>query len=100
MNMSKAALPPIQPHVSDADRAHYLFPVYQAYRNAMSVRLVEADSFATWLASRESEAIAAQWHRHAAYPAFLAWMRETQAGARGKLRFPDNFIAWLDGERW
>ena len=49
MEISRAALPPIQPNISATDRAHPRFGEYLNYRAAMSRQLVEADSFSSWL---------------------------------------------------
>ena len=52
MDISRACMPPRQPSMSAADRAHPRHGEYMQYRAAMSHQLVEADSFALWLRQR------------------------------------------------
>lgn len=54
MDISPAALPPIQPHISKADREHPLFNEYMSYRSAMSRLLVEASSFQNWVGQKKN----------------------------------------------
>lgn len=101
--MSKAALPPIQPSVSERDRLHPLFPTYDAYRAGMSCKLLEADSFSGWLFQRERNAAQAAIAEHHLFPEFQRWMRATKAGGRpcpGNRVFPENFQFWIGGGRW
>lgn len=101
--MSKAALAPIQPTISDKDRAHPLFPKYAIYRAGMSNKLLEADSFQGWLFQREQQASHDAITKHSRFPEFQRWMGATKAGGRpcpGNLTFPQNFLFWLDGGRW
>lgn len=102
MHISKAALPPIQPRTNDADRTHPDFPAYQLYRSGMSNNLLEADGFRSWLHSRTFYAKLEEWVSHPEYPAFRAWMWDNQGGdkKRCNLQFPENFKAWLSGQRW
>lgn len=53
MDISAAALPPIQPAISSADRKHPRFREYQNYRAGMSAKLLEADAFSLWLRNIE-----------------------------------------------
>ena len=102
-SISKAALPPIQPTVSERDKAHPLYPQYSAYRASMSNKLVQADSFNDWLGHRDRHASDDTHRAHAQYPEFQAWMSETKAGGRtcpGNRKFPENFLFWLSGGRW
>lgn len=102
MNMSKAALPPRQPPISDRDRAHPLFPEYQRHRSSAAINLIEASSFQDWLYQRERNAADAAAADHPDFPAFQAWMRQHKGGARRcpAGAFPDNFKFWLEGGRW
>ncbi len=103
MDMSKAALPPIQPRVCDADRSHPLFTKWQSYHFWCSRKLIQADDFKSWLGQIEAQEYTAKWEAHPQYPSFLKWMRENQGGAKRKGNpgnFPTNFQAWLDGKRW
>lgn len=102
MDMSAAALPPIQPRISDADRANPLFPEYQRHRSFCDRQMIDAPRFTDWLRQREQGQVRDDWARHPRYPEFLAWMRSEQGGARKcpAGRFPENFKHWLDGGRW
>lgn len=53
MDISAAALPPIQPSISDAEKRHPRFNEYMAHRSAMSALLVTALSFDGWLCQTE-----------------------------------------------
>lgn len=101
--MSSAAIAPRQPAVSQQDRGHPWFPIYQRYRSSMTVQLVEASSFEDWKYQREREIEHDEIASHARFPEFLAWMRENRGGARkcpsGNV-FPNNFLFWLEGGRW
>ena len=100
--ISRAALPPTQPHVTEAQRLHPRFQEYQQYRSAMSALLVEAPSFYDWLRSSEVQKRDALLEAHPRFNEFQGWMQATRGGAPGKtdLRWPENFHAWLDGKRW
>lgn len=76
MNMSAACLPPQQPSISDADRAHPLFPEYERHRAAMAAQLVRADSFTTWLLGRMALAESKRWTSHPRHPEYVRWLRE------------------------
>lgn len=100
MDMSAAALPAISGQASDADRNH---PLHREWRQAeASCRrlMINGQNFKDWLYQRGQNEYRDNWAKHPQYPNFLAWMRETKAGGRGKLGFPENFKAWLSGERW
>jgi hypothetical protein len=109
MDISPAALPPIHGTYSPADEQHPRFREYRDYRNWCSRTLIRCESFANWLSSKERQEESDRWGDHPEYPAFLAWMRATRAGARAcrptpdrprGLSFPENFKVWLTGERW
>lgn len=102
MEMSKAALPPRQPAITDRDRAHPLFPLYQQHRSACSRLLVEASAFRDWLFQYERELQNNACAKHARFPDFLDWMQANQGGARRCPAgvFPHNFNFWLEGGRW
>lgn len=102
MDISPACTAPVQPPISAKDRAHPLFREYQIYRSAMTRLMVEADRFDNWLYQREREALNISFTKHARYPAFMAWMQETQGGdsKRNPAPFPYNFRLWLNGARW
>lgn len=102
MDISKAALPPRQPRIVEQDRKHPLFQKYYVYRSAMSIKLVEADSFKDWLNKRNRELAHREIAKHPRMKEFQEWMCATKGGTPGKteLRFPENFIAWLEGARW
>lgn len=101
MDISAAALPPIQPHISEQDRKHHRFGAYQDYRSGMCRLLVEADSFKDWLNKSDFNDMCDSWVAHPRYKEFMKWMVENQGGARKTYgAFPTNFIAWLDGKRW
>jgi hypothetical protein len=82
-----------------------MFPQYRQYRSSMNRLMVQSDSFADWLYHVEQETIRDGWAKHPRYREFLAWMRQTKAGARkcpgspGNA-FPQNFQYWLEGNRW
>jgi len=102
MNMSKAAIAPRQPLITEANRKHPLFPLYQQHLTFCNVNLIEASRFGDWLYQYERNLIDAAATRHAEYPAFMAWMRENQGGARRcpAGAFPHNFEFWRNGGRW
>jgi hypothetical protein len=103
MDMSAAALPPRQPHISDAARSHPDFSAYMAYRSSCNRLMIEASRFDDWIAQRDHQKYLDDWSKHPLYADFLAWMRETKGGAKGKKSpgaFPENFKAWLGGARW
>lgn len=100
--MHAAALPPIQPTITDADRAHARFPEYQVYRSFCSTALIEASAFKDWLRQSERQESDARLVQSPSYPEFLAWMRKEQGGRRKcpAGAFPANFIYWMAGGRW
>lgn len=102
MDISAAALPPIQPAISAGDRAHPLFSDYQQYRNSMNRLLVEASSFKDWLRAVNRQKSDNEIQKHPRFREWQQWMWDTQGGLAGKttLTFPDNFSAWLEGARW
>lgn len=102
MNISSAALPPVQPNVTAADRVHPLFPIYNQHRAACSRLLVQADSFRDWLAHYEHDLKNARAAADPRYPRFLDWMIANQGGARKcpAGSFPHNFYFWIEGGRW
>lgn len=109
MEISKAALPPIQPANRPQDRTHPLFPLYERHRTESAFLLVEADSFEGWLFKYEREAESQKAAEHPRFREFQEWCREAKAGARPccpsedaprGLIFPHNFRYWLDGGRW
>lgn len=100
MHISKAALPPHKPFVSSDDKQHPDYPMYLIYCDACSTSLIERESFRDWVRSRKLRIKTGQWREHPQYREFLKWMQETSAGARTQLTFPENFQAWLTGERW
>lgn len=106
MHMSKACLPPIQPSISEADRAHPLFGLYQQHRSFCSDNLIEASSFGDWLYQYEQDQIHKGFEAHPRFKEWQQWMWTNQGGAKGRGPkdvpnvFPHNFRAWLDGARW
>jgi len=109
MDMHAAALPPIHGPVRPEDTRHPRYPEYRTYRYNMTRLMVRADGFQDWLSHSERAEESDRWAAHPQYPAFLAWMTHTKAGARKcrptrdmpyGLRFPANFKVWLQGERW
>ena len=97
-----AAHYPIQPKITEEDRADPDFPSYDAYRKSMTELLIEARSFKEWKASRSLDLDIEEYRSNPEYPLFLKWMQENQGGARPcpKGSFPNNFIFWLSGGRW
>jgi hypothetical protein len=102
MDMSRAATAPVQPHVSDRDRAHPLFPIYNQVRAACSRLLVQADSFRDWLYQYEHDLKRSAAAADPRYPRFLDWMQREKGGARKCPAgvFPHNFYFWIEGGRW
>lgn len=102
MDISKAALPPIQPLIQLADRNHPLFPTYMQYRAGCSRMLVAADGFRDWLGQYERNLVHSAAATDPKYPAFLDWMHKNQGGARKCPAgcFPHNFYFWIEGGRW
>ena len=102
MDMHAAAEPPRRPPTTDKDRSHPLFPHYLMHVSACMRLLVDAPNFADWMTNREALLKNEKAVNQPEYPAFLAWMRETQGGRRpcpvGS--FPANFYYWRDGGRW
>lgn len=100
MDMSSAALPPISGYASKADESHPRYREWRNYEASCAQRMIDGMNFRAWLAQSERFAELDNWAKHPQYPAFLIWMRETKAGARGNRVFPENFKAWMNGERW
>ncbi len=102
MHISKAALPPIQPYISEKDKTHPLFKLYEQHRSSCSSLLIEASSFEGWLYQYERNLASDAAAKRPEYPAFLAWCRETKSGSRKCPvgMFPHNFYFWIDGGRW
>lgn len=102
MDMSRATIAPRQPHVSQADRAHQLFPLYEQHRTSCSNLLIEAHDFRDWLYQYEAKLVSDAAAKHADYQAFKDWMIETKGGARKcpAGTFPHNFNYWREGGRW
>lgn len=101
--MSAAALPPIHGAILPENRDHPSFPAYQVYRSGCVRQMVEAIGFWDWLAATARSKVEQIAREHPQYPAFKAWMIETQAGARrcpADRSFPDNFAYWRTGARW
>lgn len=102
MDMSKAAMAPIQPAINEADRKHPQFAEYMSYRSAMSRLMVEAQSFQDWLHSWEVEKQNKMLTNHPMYQDFKQWMIDNKGGEKGRTKkiWPENFYAWINGERW
>jgi hypothetical protein len=102
MDMSSAALPPNQPHISEADRKHPLFVLYMQHRTSCNRLMIQASSFADWLACHQAEQVRDSAAQHPRFREFQRWMRVTQAGRRKCPAgdFPANFEYWLTGARW
>lgn len=100
--ISPAALPPVQPLISEAQRKHAMFNDYMNYRANMSRLLLQADSFSEWLAQSTDQADRNNAALHPRYQEFLQWMRDNKGGARRcpAGSFPLNFNYWLQGNRW
>lgn len=100
--MSKACLPPIQPHISDKDRAHPLFATYMQHRIFCSNSLIQASSFQDWLFQRQRDASMKAWEQHPRFTEWQRWMWENKGGTPGRnpAAFPKNFEMWLEGARW
>lgn len=81
MDMSSACLPPIQPN-SQRCVHHPRYPEYRQYVSALSIQLVTAMSFESWLESKEqfeqgretvfhtlpAATIAQGWYKHVFLP--------------------------------
>jgi hypothetical protein len=109
MDMSKAALPPRSGYYTRADQAHPLFGLYRQYLTFCAAKMIDAPDFRDWLYQHNYLKLTDNAARDPEYPAFLAWMRETKAGARSccagadlpeGLKFPENFRYWQAGGRW
>lgn len=102
MDMSKAAMAPIQPTISASDRAHPLFAAYGLHRAACNRLMIEASRFSDWLYQYESNLKNEAAARRPEYADFRQWMIENQGGARTcpAGSFPHNFYFWIDGGRW
>lgn len=95
MDMSAAALPPIQPPISEKDRQHPLFGEYQNHRASMSRLLVQADSFSSWLYQRGLSAESARICAHPAHPKYVIWLRENVNCKPPKEKYK-TLWEWLD----
>lgn len=102
MDISAAAMPPIQPFITASDRAHHRFPEYMTYRHGMNRLLVQADSFANWLHQVEQSDKLEAWASHPRFSEFQQWMWANKGGdpKRSPAAFPENFKRWLNGTRW
>lgn len=103
MDMSPAALPPRPAQYEDRDVSHPLWPLYRQHLNFCARQMIAASHFRDWLYQYEQKQKSDAAAQHPEYPAFLAWMRATKAGARkapGGLGFPHNFHLWREGARW
>ena len=109
LDMSPAAGVLSQPFVSESEKKHYFYPQYVEYVRYMTRLGVRADGFSDYVYQQNAHKTADQFKQMPEYADFLAWMRDTQAGARKcrpskdsphGLSFPDNFKVWLSGERW
>lgn len=101
MDMSKAALPAISGKVSKADQNHPLYLEWCRFESNCNRLMIDGQNFSDWLYQREQAEYRDNWAKHPQYPAFLVWMRETKAGGRKSPgAFPENFKAWMNGERW
>lgn len=100
MDMSKAALPAISGNASPADSLHPLYKEWVRAEASNRRNMINGQNFRDWLYQREQQETNQNWVKHPQYPAFLVWMRETKAGGRGNRVFPENFKAWMNGERW
>lgn len=102
MEMSRSALPPQQPPISEQDRSHPLFPIYHQHRSACQRLLVQADTFSNWLYQYERNLDRCNAASDPRYSSFLEWMRTNQGGSRTcpAGQFPHNFYYWIEGGRW
>jgi hypothetical protein len=103
MDMSPAALPPIQPPILDKDRQHPLFSTYMATRSWFASKLLQAPAFQDWLYQRERDAREREQMQHPRFKEFQDWMQDNKGGRRkcpAGNTFPHNFFFWLDGGRW
>lgn len=65
MDISRAALPPIQPTTTAAEKAHPRFAEYRSYVAACGLQLIAASEFALWLKETERrEWEAKHWEDH------------------------------------
>lgn len=101
-SISPAAMPPIQPALTDMDRAHPLFPLYQQHRTFCSNNLIEASAFSDWLYQYNRTLESDNAVNDPRYPEFREWMNANQGGARRCPVgiFPHNFYFWCNGGRW
>ena len=102
MHMSPAALPPVQPHISAADREHPLFALYMQHRSFCSNNLIQASAFDDWLYQYNRDLESTAQRSRPEYPAFIEWMNANRGGARKCPAglFPYNFQFWIEGGRW
>ena len=90
MDMSAAALPPIQPALSKADKEHARIGEYQQYRSSMNRLMVEALSFPAWL--RQTEEAEDRYHNG------LSVVFHTQPGAALQQGWYRNDFAPITGK--
>jgi hypothetical protein len=102
MDMSKAALPPRQPHHTKADAEHPLFPLWRQHVSSCNRLLIQASDFRDWKTCYERELVNSNAASDPRYPRFLDWMNANQGGARKcpAGMFPHNFYFWIEGGRW
>ncbi len=102
MDMSRAALPPRSPLVTEAIRSHRLYPEYEKHLRSCRVNLIQASEFKDWLSQREHQESSDYAATHPLYPDFIKWMIAEQGGARQCPAggFPRNFYHWVNGGRW
>lgn len=109
MDMSPAALPPIQPSWPKGQDTHPLMQSYRQHRAFCAQKMIQATSWDDFLAQHETQLKNEVAAAHPQYEEFLAWCREVKSGRRPccpnkdnpkGLCFPNNFYYWLDGGRW
>lgn len=109
MDMSVAALPAISGRANEADKKHPRYNEWQRYESSCRRNMINGTNFKNWLSSLEAGENRDTWAKHPEYKNFMAWMRETQAGARkcqptqdrpNGFVFPENFKFWIAGSRW
>lgn len=111
LNMSKAAIAPNLPYITEKDRSHPSFSKYETYRQSRIQLGINCQSFSQWLNSTAIEEYRDEWANHPRYPEFQKWMHTEKPGLTNRrcrpskdlphgLSFPENFKVWLTGERW
>lgn len=112
MDMSAAALPPIQPRIPDEARAHPEYSAYLSYRSSCNRLMIEASRWEDWLHQRAENSRIDEWSRHARFPEFQRWMCPPliefvydEGGAPGGQRFRrfkgrvEGCQDWIEVER-